>query len=153
MKTLGLLMLLLLACACACANPIVSPIPGYIMIFTVIAASLFEAGAVAVVLAIAGLQPMTVYGVFLLVNLVLYAVIFLPLSVKTNPWVAEAVIVAIDAAAIKGLSSLEFMQRDEFSVLKFRYALVAAVIGNAVSWGVGMAIQNSLKPLDLLGLG
>ena len=70
---------------------------------------------------------------------------FCPLLERgTFPWfVLEIFVVAIDATAIKGLSQFDLLQGGNYRGVGWRLAGSAAVIGNGVSFFVGMIASGA----------
>lgn len=54
--------------------------------------------------------------------------------------VAEAAVIAVETVFIKLVSLLAVFQADTFTELKWRYALLAAILGNASSYYIGTLI-------------
>jgi hypothetical protein len=74
-------------------------------------------------------------------NVVMYFVIFQPvLSATGNVPASEAVIVAVEGAFIKVISSFDTFQLEDFKGLKWRTAFIIAAAGNLLSYYSGTVI-------------
>ncbi|MFZ0035006.1 MAG: hypothetical protein WAK60_08485 [Sedimentisphaerales bacterium] len=74
-------------------------------------------------------------------NIVMYFVIFQPvLSATGNVPASEAVIVAVEGAFIKMISSFGTFQLEDFKGLKWRTAFIIAAAGNLLSYYSGVVI-------------
>ena len=109
--------------------------------FVVVAffAFIVEAGIVALFLTFSGLATMRVFASYFITNLIIFFAVFYPLLQREQiplP-LLEALVVALDAAAIKLLSKFDALQGDEFSNLSWLRAGLIAVAGNAASFFVG----------------
>jgi hypothetical protein len=60
------------------------------------------------------------------------------LEVLSNAWIAETVIVGLDGLLIKTLTFHEAFREEKFRPLKWRYAFLIALVGNLVSYFIGM---------------
>ena len=141
-----LILLCLLAPVVARANPVIlNPSSLLAFGFVAFAALVVEAGIVALVLTFAGVAPCRFFIGYFFANLAVFLFVFCPLLERgTFPWfVLEIFVVAIDATAIKGLSQFDLLQGDNYRGVGWRLAGSAAVIGNGVSFFVGMIANGA----------
>jgi len=113
--------------------------------FVAFAALVVEAGAVALLLTFVGLSPWRFFVGFFFANLAVFLFIFCPLLDQgIVPWfVLEFLVVAIDAAAIKVLSQFELLQAESYRGVGWRLAGSAALVGNSVSFFVGVIANGA----------
>lgn len=139
-------LVVVLACAStALANPC-GPHPTEFVAWTVVvlAAMALEVFVTTGFLLFSGLAPIPTAGVLVIVNAGSYLGIALPLyEAAKSVWLVEVVVVLAETAIIKLLSLFGPFQQDTFTGLKWRYALLAALAGNACSYYVGTLLAGS----------
>jgi hypothetical protein len=139
-------MIVLLFClaAAAYANPIVfDPVGSVASAIVLGSAVVIEAGIVTLILLFWGIEPKPVYMALIVGNSAVYFLIFLPLvEFSSKIWIAEAVIVGLDAVLIKIITHYDIFCGDTFRLLKWRYAFIIAAIGNLVSYYVGVVMNG-----------
>ena len=126
------------------ANPVILD-PSSLIAFGVVAfwAFLIEAGIVALVLTFNGLSPLRIFGGFFVTNVAVFCLLFCPLLGSTPLPDLEALVVIVDAVAIKALASFGVFQRDECRGVTWLRAGLIAVVGNAASFFVGVIATGS----------
>lgn len=145
-NSIGILPALLVVLACAAtarANPC-GPHPTEFAAWTIVvlAAMSLEVFITTGFLLFSGLAAVPTALVLFLANGVSYLGIVLPLySAAGSVWLVEAVVLAAETGLIKLLSLFGPFQQDGFSGLKWRYALLAALAGNACSYYVGTLLS------------
>ena len=122
------------------ANPVMLD-PASLISFVVVAffAFIVETGIVALCLTFSGLATMRVFASYFITNLIIFFAVFYPLLQREQiplP-LLEALVVALDAAAIKLLSKFDALQGDEFANLSWLRSGLIAAAGNAASFFVG----------------
>ncbi len=91
-----------------------------------------------------GIAVVPMFFALVLGNTVSYVGILLPLYEATKTvWLVEVVIVAAEAALVKGLSHLPLFQGDTFDGLKWRSAFLSVLAGNACSYYIGTLLASS----------
>jgi len=126
------------------ANPTVLPHRVVAAIVVIGAALVVEALLTALVLVFFQLISFHLIWVLLLVNAVLYPLVFLPLmGITGNVPISEIIIVAIEALIIKMLSRIGAFQTGDFRRLPWLGAFLAAAVGNASSFLVGLALAGA----------
>jgi hypothetical protein len=107
-------------------------------IIVVLAAMLLEVCITTGFLLFSGLTVAPTAIVLFLGNTISHVGIVLPLyELAKSVWLVEVVVLAAETALIKLLSLFGPFQQDTFTGLKWRYALLAALAGNACSYYVG----------------
>ena len=71
-------------------------------------------------------------------NIAVFLFGFLPLTSHVSVWILEPGVVLVDALAIKLVVSAPFLQAGDFIGVTWRRALVGSLLGNAVSFFVGV---------------
>ena len=117
MKRWILTFICLIAPMVAQANPVILN-PSSLLAFGFVAfgALVVEAGVVALVLILAGVEPWRFFVGFFFINIAVFFFIFSPLLQHgAFPWfLLEILVVVLDALAIKWLSRLELLQGDGY---------------------------------------
>lgn len=138
------------ACSIAQANPIPSPdrvaktVVGTVILVGVVAGLLFvESCLTAMLLLFAGLTGLRMLGALVVINVISYVLVLLPL-LHGGVWIylAELAVVLVEAALIKLASAFEVFQADSFVRLKWRYALLVSLLGNAFSYLAGRMVLS-----------
>jgi hypothetical protein len=126
------------------ANPVILD-PSSLIAFGVVAfwALVIEAAVVALLLTFSGLAPLRIFGGFFVTNLAVFCFFFYPLLRRIPLPALEALVVAVDGAAIKLLSSLGSFQQDEFRGVTWLRAGLVALVGNVASFFVGVIASGS----------
>lgn len=113
-------------------------------IIVVLAAMALEVFITTGFLLFSGLAVMPTAFVLFLGNTISYVGIVLPLyELAKSIWLVEVVVLAAETGLIKLLSLFGPFQQDTFAGLKWRYALLAALAGNACSYYVGTLLAAS----------
>jgi hypothetical protein len=125
----------------ASANPVMLN-PSSLLAFCVVAfwAMVVEAGVVALLLAFRGAAALPVFGGYFVLNGAVFLFLFQPLITGSRSLpvpVLEAMVVMVDAAAIKLLLSLNPFQADGYRGVSWFRSIVISGIGNALSYLVG----------------
>jgi hypothetical protein len=126
--------------------------PSSLMAFCVVAfwAMVIEAGVVALLLAFRGAATFPVFVGYFVLNGAVFLFLFQPLLVgsRSLPVPAlEAMVVLVDAAAIKLLVALDPFQADDFRGVSWVRSVVTSGIGNALSYVVGCLA--ALRPWEM----
>ncbi len=123
----------------AYANPL-GPDPANFAAWIVVvtASLLLEVFVTTGFLFVAGIAVVPMFFALVLGNVITYVgiAVFLYETVEIA-WLVEAIIVVIEAAFIKLLSSFDLFQGDSFDGLKWRVAFLSTLVGNACSYYVG----------------
>ena len=137
-----ILFLLLYPANIAFANPaFFDPLTDIPYIIALGSAIAVEVCLTVIILFFFDMSPKPVFFALYAGNLIAYFAVFLPLlDALSSLFVVEAIIVAVDGALIKLISLHETFQLDTFTKLKWKYAFIAAAIGNFVSYSVGAVI-------------
>jgi hypothetical protein len=138
--------LVLISAGTVQANPLGGPDPTKLVasIVVVSAALLLEVFVTTGVLLFCGMAVVPMFFALVLGNIVSYLGVALPLyALVQRVWPVEIVIVAAEAVLIKLLSSFNLFQGDTFDGLKWRWALLAALAGNACSYYVGTLLVSA----------
>ncbi|MFC1583013.1 hypothetical protein ACFL4W_05705 [Planctomycetota bacterium] len=142
MKKYLVLFVLVMIGSYACANPVIDSktvSKGLLrVVFSVLIIQFLEVFIVAgVLLAFRVFSPQLLVILYAM-NVLFYALVFYPLIIYTE-WVvvSEIVIVCIECLVIKGVSYVGPFQRENFSGLKWRYALLVSFAGNLSSFLLG----------------
>ena len=126
----------------AMANPTFRPgqfVGSVVVLFT---AFVMELAVTTGYLLCVGMAAGTVFVALLIVNMASYLGVLVPgLELGIPPIFIEVVIVCLEAGAIKVMSGFQCFQGDFFGVLKWKHAFIAAALGNALSYGVGLMIS------------
>jgi hypothetical protein len=99
-----------------------------------------EAGVVALLLAFRGAAALPVFGGYFVLNSAVFLFLFQPLLMGSRSLpvpVMEAMVVLVDAVAIKLLVSLNLFQAEGYSGVSWLRSVVFSGIGNALSYMVG----------------
>lgn len=137
--------LVLTFAATAQANPC-GPHPTKFVAWTivVIAALFLEVFVTTGFLLFSGLAVVPTFFALVLANAVSYLGIVLPLFAATGSvWSVEGAVIVAKTGLIKLLSMFGPFQADTFAGLKWRYALLSALAGNAGSYYVGTLLAAS----------
>ena len=126
----------------AFANPVFfDPITDVPYIMALGSAIAVEVCLTAIILLFFDMSPKPVFFALYAGNLAAYFAVFLPLlDALSSLLIVEAIIVAVDGALIKLISLHDTFHLDTFIKLKWKYAFIAAGIGNLVSYSVGAVI-------------
>jgi len=126
------------------ANPVILD-PSSLIAFGIVAfwAFVVEAGVVALLLTFSGLAPLRIFGGFFVTNLAVFCFLFYPLLRRIPLPALEALVVAVDGAAIKLLACLGTFQQEEFRGVTWLRAGLVALVGNAASFFVGVIATGS----------
>jgi len=131
---------LLLTPFAASGNPVIFD-PISFVSFCVVAfyAFVVESGVVALLLGFRGMEILHVFIGYFFTNALVFLFVFQPIlnTERVSVPALECLIVLIDAAMMKFLASLDVMQRDAFSGLSWRAAIMISLGGNALSYFVG----------------
>ena len=140
MKKFLFIFLLLTFASAAYANPIiVSPIPMGATIVCVIAALLLEAFLTTGALFFSGVAIGPTFLALIFSNVASYAGVLAPLAYyfEVHTLFVELAVICVETAFIKFVCRFGVFQQDTFNGLKWRYALLAAFVGNASSYYIG----------------
>jgi len=121
------------------ANPVM--IDGQSLIaFGIVAfwALVIESGIATLALVSSGLLIVPTFGTLIVANVALFLLGFLPLTGRVSLWLLEPGVVLADALLLKLVASAPFLQGGEFVGVSWRRALVAALLGNASSFFIGV---------------
>jgi uncharacterized membrane-anchored protein YitT (DUF2179 family) len=121
------------------ANPVM--IDGQSLIaFGIVAfwALVIESGIATLALVSSGLLIVPSFGTLIVANVALFLFGFLPLTGRVSLWLLEPGVVLADALLLKLVASAPFLQGGEFVGVSWRRALVAALLGNACSFFIGV---------------
>lgn len=136
---------LVLSAQTAYANPrVVNPANMVGWVVSAGASLMLEVFVTLGVLFFAGVAVGPMFFALVVVNAVSYIGVLLPLygAVK-NILFVEAVIVAIETTLIKVLVRFDLFQGDSFGGLRWRYALLCALAGNACSYFMGAVMASA----------
>lgn len=123
----------------ASANPIA--INGQsVLAFSVVAfwALVIESGIVTLAMVSRGIVIVPAFIILIAANVVIFVVAFLPLSARFSLWILEPGVVLVDAALIKLVLAVPFLQGGGFLGVSWRRAFLASLLGNAASFFVGV---------------
>lgn len=143
MKKWAIFIVLLFPATVAFANPVIIPDPSNWVRLVIVFGSSFGAEVLitTIILFFCHMAVVPLLIALFVGNLVMYFIIFQPaLSVTENLLVAEVVIVAVEGAFIKMISSFDTFQLEDFKGLKWRTAFIIAVVGNLLSYSAGTVI-------------
>ncbi len=101
-------------------------------------ALVIESGLVTLVLIPCGPLIIPLFGTLIVANVLVFLIGFLPLNGHVSLYVLEPGVALVDAFFIKLVSSLPFVQGAAFLGVTWRRALLASLLGNAVSFFVGV---------------
>ena len=121
------------------ANPVM--IDGQSLIaFGIVAfwALVIESGIATLALVSSGLLIVPSFGTLIVANVTLFLFGFLPLTGRVSLWLLEPGVVLADALLLKLVAAAPFLQGGEFVGVSWRRALVAALLGNATSFFIGV---------------
>jgi hypothetical protein len=127
----------------AFANPTIMPNPLHWVRFVIVFGSCFglEVLLTTTILFFCHMAVVPLLIALFAGNMVMYFVIFQPvLSVTGNVLASEAVIVAVEGAFIKMISSFDTFQLEDFKGLKWITAFIIAAVGNLLSYSAGIVI-------------
>ncbi len=139
------LLIVLAIAGTAYANPC-GPHPTELAAWIIVAGAslLLEVFITTGFLLFSGVAVVPMFFALVLGNVVSYIGILLPLYEATKiVWLVEVVIVAVEAALVKGLSHIGLFQGDTFDGLKWRTAFLSVLAGNACSYYVGTVMTSS----------
>lgn len=143
MKKLLIIFVLLVHVTLANANPIVeSPTTTAATIVCVIAGLLLEIFLTTGVLLFSGIALAPTFFVLIFGNIASYCLVLGPLAYIFNLHVifVEIAVISVEATFIKLICHFSFFQQESFIDLKWRFAFLAAILGNASSYYVGTLI-------------
>jgi hypothetical protein len=128
----------------AVANPIVvepfSYTPRLIKTFSALA---IETGIVVFLLKFRGFRPFRFFCVYLLMNAIVFVFLFMPiLWVGGSKWLAELIVVMVDALVIRQLAGAVGVQGDKCKGLSIWWALIVSAVGNAGSFVAGWFLSG-----------
>jgi hypothetical protein len=141
MRKLVFFIALLFPATAAYANPVGSPF-GIFKPFIYYGACFgAEVSVVVIILFFCHIWAVPLTFVLFAGNLIFYIVLFRPmLSATGSVPASEAVIVLVEAAFIKFLSSLDSFRMDDFKRLRWVTAIIIAAVGNWVSYYSGLVL-------------
>ena len=141
MKRYTAIPLILILVTTAQANPCIHQSPASIAatIVVVIAALCLEIFITTGVLIFSGLALAPTFIALTIGNIISYLGVLSPLAYYFELHIVfvELVVVSVEAAFIKLISLFPVFQLDRFTDLKWRYAFLAAILGNASSYYIG----------------
>ena len=142
---LSSLVILLALASDAWANPCMPHPTKLAAWIIVVGASLFlEIFVTTGFLFFSGIAVVPMWLALVVVNAISYLGILLPLYETTKlVWLAEVAILAVETLLIKGLSHIGLFQGDTFDGLKWRYAFLSVLAGNACSYYVGTLLASA----------
>jgi hypothetical protein len=108
-----------------------------------LAALIVESGVVTLTLLSTGVFVVPCFVVLALANIAVFVFAFLPLTGQVSLWLLEPGVVVVDAVCIKLLIAAPFLQSGDFVGVSWRRALVASLLGNAVSFFVGVLASGA----------
>jgi hypothetical protein len=112
--------------------------------YVALGAFIVESGVAALLLLGCGLLPHRVLLVLFLYNAVVFFFIFNPLIQRSFPWQAgEALIVVMDAIAIKFLPNFDWLQTSSGQYLGWKRAFIVSVAVNSISFFVGVIASGT----------
>ena len=126
------------------ANPV--SVNGQSLIaFAIIAfwALVIESGVATLALVSCGAIVLPLFGMLVVANVLVFLLAFLPLSGRVSLWLLESGVVIADALLIKFVSSRPFVQGGAFLGVSWRRALVASLLGNTVSFFIGVLASGA----------
>ncbi len=134
-----LILLIVLPAAVAQANPRIDPTSVAATFVVVLAAFFLEILITSGVLLFAGMAAVPTFAALVLGNVGSYFGVLGPLAFhfELHIVLVELAVVAAETAFIKLISLLALFQQDRFIGLKWRYAFLAALLGNASSYYIG----------------
>jgi len=106
--------------------------------FVAVAALVVEAGIVALLLAFSGLSTTRVFAGFLVMNMMIFFLLFCPLLGELHWSLLEILVVIVDGVFIKLLAGFGSFQNEGYRGVTFVRAGVISAIGNAMSFFVGV---------------
>jgi len=101
-------------------------------------ALVIESGVVTLSLFPAGILIVPSFITLTLINVGVFLFAFLPLTSHVSLWLLEPGVVVADATAIKLLMSAPLLQGGDFVGVSWRRAIVASLLGNTVSFFIGV---------------
>jgi hypothetical protein len=123
------------------ANP-ASLDPTSLLAFCVVAfwALVMESGVVALVLTLRGLQTLPAFAALFSLNFVVFLFLFCPLLERGGFPLAvlEALVVVVDSMAVKLVACFSWFQGGGFRGVSWSRAVVVSLLGNSVSYFVGV---------------
>ena len=130
----------------AWANPVTLE-PSSLLAFMFVAfwALVVEAGIVALLLTLRGVEPLKMFFAYWLANVLVFLFIFEPVlnSQSASVPVLEVMVVLLDALSIKILSGMYSLQGDNFRGVTCLRALCISTAGNAASYFVGVIASHT----------
>ena len=144
MRTRLIISLFLLAPMSAWANPAILN-PQSLIAFWIVAfwALVVESGVTTLFLSLCGILPVPVFGAILIANLATFSFAFMPLLDRMPLWGLEILVVLADAVIIKLVTALPLLQGGGYLGVTWKRALLASVIGNALSYFVGVLASQT----------
>lgn len=131
------------------ANPVILD-PSSLLAFAVVAfwAFVVEAGIVALLLTLCGLQPLRVFVIYFLIKLTVFLFVFQPLLQRS--WsipLLEVLVVCFNGLVIKILAGMAGLQTDDYRKVSWLCAVIISLLGNGASFFVG--VIASRKPWEM----
>ena len=141
-KQFFVILVVLFFCEVAFANPIVfDPLGSVASVLLLGGAVTVEACLVTLMLLFFNMPLKPLFFAVFLGNLAVYFALFLPLlDSSIDLWLLEALIVIVDGIMIKVISCFGVFQEADFKGLKWKWAFLAAILGNSVSYLIGAAL-------------
>ena len=147
MKRFALVLFILVTATIACANPCIqSPTSIVAAIVVVIAALFLEIFITTGVLLFSGMALAPTFLALIIGNTGSYVGVLSPLFYyfEAHIVLVELAVVSVEAAFIKLICLFAAFQLDSFDGLKWRYAFLSAILGNASSYYIGTLIGASM---------
>ena len=138
-----LLLFLLFPPAAVYANPVIvfDPVSGISFVMVVGSMLLVESIIIAFILFFYHMELIPSFVAVYAGNILMYFFLFLPVLSSTDKVAtAELVIVAAEGIYIKIISFFDTFQLNDFRGLKWRVALISAIVGNALSYYIGAVV-------------
>jgi len=134
-----LVALIIVPASVAQANPSIDPTSVAATFVVVLAAFFLEIFITSGVLLFAGMAAVPTFAALVFGNVGSYFGVLGPLAFhfQLHIVLVELAVVAAETVFIKLISLLALFQQDTFVGLKWRYALLAALLGNASSYYIG----------------
>lgn len=126
------------------ANPVM--IDGQSLIaFGIVAfwALVIESAIATLALVSSGVLIVPSFATLVLANVLVFVFGFLPLTGRVSLWFLEPGVVVVDALLLKLLASVPFLQGGGFVGVSWRRALVASLLGNVVSFFIGVLASGA----------
>jgi len=143
MKKLFIIFLVLFFAKSAFANPVIfDPIGSIGTVIVLGGAITVEVCLVTLLLLFFDMSVKPVFFALFFGNALLYFLVFLPLlEVLPSLWMSEVLIVAVDGILIKVISLCEMFWEMSFKGLKWKYAFLIGMLGNVMSYYVGVVMH------------